>query len=337
MTTLRAGIVGMGPMGFRHLEAYGKLDHVHVVAVCDLRPEIKGKLDAGTSFYIDYNDMFEKEDLDVINVVTTGPYHAQIVIAAAKAGVPRILCEKPMATNVADAQEMVNVCKENNVRLAINHLTREFGPMKKFKQLLAQGVIGELRHLHFVMGGGRIGSIGTHFFDLMRFLTDSDADWVIGSIDESYQGDHKGRKIYDPGGYGIIHFSNGARATLDLGEDIGTPEQLLLSGSVGRALINYNDGTWKILARSQEDKEKRLGQYDLPLYEVPFTVEEEMDMVALTSRMISNLCSEEQLICSGEDGLAAIEIALAFHLSHQMGNGKVLIPYNNKEFTVDIT
>lgn len=335
MNKFRVGIIGMGPMGFKHLESYSGLDGFEIVAICDINPNIKEKVDV--NFYLDYREMIEKEDLDVVSVVTTGPFHAEIVVECAKKKIPYILCEKPIATSIVDAEKMIQTCEENGVRLAVN-LTRARGYSTSIKlaKLLKEGIIGEIRHIHCVDGGGRLGAVGIHHFDLMRMYSGSEAEWVLGFIDENYSGDHKGRNIFDPGGYGFVKFKNGVRSTLELCEDIGCPEFIVITGSVGRVIIRNEDNYYKILSRSDEDKNKRLGEYDLPLYEVPFE-SEEFDVVNATRKIIKNLCSDEDLISSGRDGLAALEIALAFHLSEKNGNYKVKFPIDNKEFSVDIT
>jgi len=337
MGLLRAAIIGMGPMGFRHLEAYSQLENVKVVAVADLQESVKALLPKTITFYTNYSDLFKQENIDIVSVVTTGPHHAPIVISAAKQGVKMILCEKPMATSILEAQEMIEICKKNAVSLAINHVFREYETYKRLKCLLAEGIIGEIRHIHCVDGGGRLGCSGTHFFDTMRMFTGSDFAWVIGFIDKNYCGDHKGRKVYDPGGYGMMAFNNGIRATLELSDDIGTPEIIIISGSVGRIIIDKNRNTYQIFTRSKEDKQKRLGEYDLPLYEIPFDPGSEFDVIDATKKTISKLCDGQRPACQGKDGLAAIEVALAFHISQRDDNRKVMLPLKEKDYNVQIT
>jgi UDP-N-acetylglucosamine 3-dehydrogenase len=336
MNNFKVGIIGMGPMGFRHLESYSGLDGFEVVCVCDSREEIKEKV-PGVKFYNNYKEMIEKENFDVVSVVTNGPSHAEIVVSCAEKKIPHILCEKPMATSVLDAKKMIKACEENNVRFAINHTrARGYPTSIKLAKLLKEGIIGDVRHIHCVDGGGRLGAVGIHHFDLMRMYSGSEADWVVGFLDENYKGDHKSRDVFDPGAYGIVHFKNGARGTLELCEDIGCPEFIVITGSVGRVIIRNEDNYCKILVRSNEDKKKKLGEYDLPLYEFPFE-SKEFDIIESTKYLIKNLCSSEEIISSAKDGLAALEIALAFHISDKNGNKKIGLPYEDENFNVDMT
>lgn len=337
MEIKKAAIIGMGPMGFRHLKAYSRLDNVKVTSVCDLNPEIQNKIPDDINYYTNYKELLDKEKPDIVSVVTTGPYHAMIVIDCAENGAKRILCEKPMATNIKDAEEMIAICQKNGTQLAINHVFREYDTYKKLVEMLKGGSIGEIRHIHCVDGGGRLGCTGTHFFDNMRMFSGSEADWVIGSLDKNYQGDHKGRRIYDPGGYGIIKFKNGVRATIELCEDIGCPELMVITGSVGRIIIDKNNNEYKISARNDKDKKKKLGEYDLPLHKISFDPGKEFDVLEATKETIRKLCHDLEVNCTAENGKASLEIALAFHISEKENNKKIFLSFKEKDFNVDIT
>jgi len=118
----RAAVIGLGRHGMRHLQAYASLDNVEVVAVCDVRTE---NVDAAVAEfraargYVDWRQLFSNERLDVISVVTNGPTHAPITIAAAEAGVGHVSCEKPFATSVADGLRMIDVCHNRGTRLSV--------------------------------------------------------------------------------------------------------------------------------------------------------------------------------------------------------------------------
>lgn len=337
-----AAIIGLGAMGKRHLEAYQGVHGLQVTAVCDVYlPFLDAIRQQHPSIrtYTSYEELLAKEKLDLLSVVTLGPTHADIVAKAAAAGVPRILCEKTMATSSADADRMIEACKKHGVRLAVNHSQRWYSSSKNLKAFIKTGVIGPLTHLHFSVGGGRIGCSGTHFFDAARFFTDSDAAWAAGWVDERYAGDHKKRDLYDPGGFGMFMMKNGVRVTFDLSEDLGLPERCWITGSVGRIMINDTKEDWTVEARLPEDREKRLGQYDLPVVPVPTPQQEPMDMVRLVRAVAAELLGNGTVSCTGEDGKASMEMALAIHLSHQRGNQKVMLPFQgeDKNFTVNIT
>src|SRR3989344_2709085 len=111
-----------------HAGIYNYLrDKVRLVAGCDIREDrlnlFKEKCGV-TRLYKDYKEMLKKEQIDILSVSTHAPEHKEIVIEAAKSGVKAIFCEKPISISLRDAEEMIRVCKENNVILCIDHTRR---------------------------------------------------------------------------------------------------------------------------------------------------------------------------------------------------------------------
>ena len=77
--------------------------------------------------YSSYEEMLQREELDIVSVCTHAPLHAPVTLAAAEAGVKAVFCEKAIATSLAEADAMVAACDERNVKLVINH-TRRWDP-----------------------------------------------------------------------------------------------------------------------------------------------------------------------------------------------------------------
>ena len=122
-----AAIIGVGAMGLRHLIAYKNIPEINIVAVCDINQESLNKVkkeNPKINIYTNFKNMLEKEKIDIVSVATLGPTHAEIVIELANNKIPYIFCEKPMATSVKDAEQMIQVCKTNNSKIAINHVKR---------------------------------------------------------------------------------------------------------------------------------------------------------------------------------------------------------------------
>lgn len=138
---MKVGIIGCGGIASSHVQAYQTLKNVKVVALCDLNLEkaknLATKLKIGKTFR-DYWDMFEKEDLDLVDICTPVTTHARIVCDAAKA-IPAILVEKPMALNVPECNEMIKEVKKHGSRLCIGH-NQIFSPhIQKAKSLMDSG------------------------------------------------------------------------------------------------------------------------------------------------------------------------------------------------------
>jgi len=333
----RIGIIGLGAMGERHCQAVQNINGAQLAAVCDLRKEkveeIKEKYSA-LNAYTNWEDMIKNEKLDLIIIATNGPTHAPITIASAKAGISRIFCEKPISTSVLAAQEMINVCNENNVRLAVNHLRRWVPSYVKLKKLLDEGVIGEIRHATFEMAGGQLASIGGHFFDLIRFLTGKEPNTILGFIDKTGTPNPRGSQYSDPGGYGLLWMENNIKVFFDLSEDYGVPFYLELMGSVGRVVIDEKAVKWEISARKKEDRDQPFTRRP-PLEGIPFEGER-IDMIVGCQIAIEELLSGKDISCTGEDGLKSLMMVAGVHCSHEKQNSVIRFPlgeeFNKKEF-----
>ena len=129
---------------------------------------------------------FLKSDIDAVFVASSNIHHYEQVIKAAKAG-KNILCEKPLAITSQQAEEMVKVCKESNVLLAVNYVHRFHPLVLKAKELIVDQRLGKLVSIdvHFnidfppdnnfrfkkdLSGGGALRDIGTHMIDLLRYF-----------------------------------------------------------------------------------------------------------------------------------------------------------------------
>jgi predicted dehydrogenase len=202
MKRLKAGVIGTG-MGRLHMEGYSKDPRVEIFAICDInRKEAEefAKKHKAKYVFTDYKKMLDMEEIDLVSIATPNYLHAPMSIAALKRG-KHVLCEKPMATTLKDAQAMVEVAKEAKKRLMI-HMVMRFYPtsytMRKFIDadllgkvyyaksswlrrrgvpaidLLSTGIMG--RGDWFVQrkksGGGSLMDIGVHMSDL--------AWWMIG-------------------------------------------------------------------------------------------------------------------------------------------------------------
>jgi len=140
----------------------------------------------GVQNSFDNYDEFLSSDISAVFISSSNAHHYEHVIRAAKAG-KNILCEKPIALTSSQAQEMVKVCKENNVLFAVNYVHRYHPLVIKAKELLVDQKLGKLVSVdvHFnidyppdtnfrfkkdLSGGGALRDIGTHTIDLLRFF-----------------------------------------------------------------------------------------------------------------------------------------------------------------------
>jgi predicted dehydrogenase len=231
---------------------------------------------------------------------------------------------------------MIDTCRERNIKLSINHGRRWSPAHLQLRKLLREGIIGDIRGITCSLGGGRLGCNGSHMLDLMRMYAESEPRWVIGFIDQTGTPNPRGKGFKDPGGYGQIHFQNDVRCYLDMSEDLGIPVRFEIIGSMGRVTVDEDMNRWDIIARSREDRQAPLTNYGLPLKPYPFDSYPLIDSVAQTKEAIKELCEDKSPGCSGEDGKAALEMVMAFHVSHKQGNVKVDIPLKGEHLSYEL-
>jgi predicted dehydrogenase len=321
------------------LKAYENLaDVAEVAAVCDTRMDfVQSALDQfkGARGYTDWREMLDQESLDVLSVVTNGPTHAPITLAAAERGVRRILCEKPMATSVADARRMIQACEERGVRLSIAHARRWVLGYRQLREVFKEGVIGKLCHFSFILGGGLFAGNGTHTMDLARYLSGSNPVSVTAYVDPTGTPNPRGPQFQDPGAFAVYWFENGMRLVIDMYEDLGVTAPMEIIGSIGRVTIDEPVARWEILAREGEERTAPLSQYWLPLGPVPFEPAT-LDMIEMLSEGLRELLGEGPLSCTGEDGLASLEMVIGAHVSSRAGHVPVKLPLSEEHHALDI-
>jgi len=140
----------------------------------------------GVQEYYNNFDDFLKSNIDAVYISSANSDHYHQVIKAAKAR-KHIHCEKPLAINSGEAEEMVRTCKENNVFLSVNYVYRYHPLIIKAKEIIDNGMIGKIvsintnfnvdfapndnfRFKFAKSGGGALRDLGTHMIDLMRFF-----------------------------------------------------------------------------------------------------------------------------------------------------------------------
>jgi len=208
----RVGIIGCGGIAHAHARGYETLEGVEIAAIADPIPEAMNEFGDKhhiTKRYADARKMLDEEELDIVSVCTWHKLHAPMTIAACTRKPKAVLCEKPMATNLMECDDMMIAARRNNVKLAIGHQRRFNAAWNEGKRLIADGAIGEVR-LVFCNGTNQgILNDATHSIDFMRYLLgDPGTLWVMGNIQrktDRYERDVRIEECAE----GVICFENG--------------------------------------------------------------------------------------------------------------------------------
>jgi predicted dehydrogenase len=147
---MRVGLIGCGNIGLKaHLRTYQSLPDLEVVALADVTParlEL-GRAAAGLApddCYTDYHDLLCRDDIDFVDVTTPPQTHPEVVIAAAQAG-KHVLCEKPIATTLHDAEQMIQATHRAGVKFGMVHNYLYTPENVIVKETIARGVIGRVQ------------------------------------------------------------------------------------------------------------------------------------------------------------------------------------------------
>jgi len=192
--SLRVAIVGAGYWSEEcHVPGLRLAKEAEVVALVGRRKELaleQAKRLKIPNVYQDYREMLEVEKPEAITISTSNNNHKEIALEAMQRGV-HVFCEKPLALNAREALDMVNGALESNV---VNHVGFTFRFLQstiKARELISQGLIGNIFHARLwaendnglflrpllwrdckdLAGSGQIGDMGSHLFDLYRYLT----------------------------------------------------------------------------------------------------------------------------------------------------------------------
>ena len=201
MKKINVGLVGAGFMAKAHSIAYAGMPMFFwpapAVPVRKALVDINGDAakEAAEKFGFenwgtDWHDLINDPEIDVIDICTPNNVHAEIAIAAAKAG-KHILCEKPLSLTTEQAKEMYHAAKEAGIITMVAFNYRRTPAVQLAKKYIEEGAIGEIldfrgtylqdwsadpdsplswRFRKSVCGSGALGDIGTHVVDMLRFL-----------------------------------------------------------------------------------------------------------------------------------------------------------------------
>ena len=145
--TVSFAIVGCGRILKKHIEAIRDNSKAKLVAVCDIIPEkaMKAGEESGVPWYESYDEMLDKHpEADVVSILTPSGYHSAHVIDIARKYKKHIVCEKPMALKLEDADTMIKACDANGVKLFVVKQNRYNLPVQVLRKKIESGGFGKM-------------------------------------------------------------------------------------------------------------------------------------------------------------------------------------------------
>ncbi|WP_057937391.1 Gfo/Idh/MocA family protein [Algoriphagus resistens] len=255
MRKLKIGIIGTGAITGKHADAIAEIENAELVALCSSSPErAKAAQEKfGIDTYADVSAFLTHPELDIVCICTASGHHLEAGLLAAKAG-KHLLIEKPIEINLNRADQLIEVCEENSVKLGVIFQNRFSADYLKLKVAVKEGRFGKLlmgnAHVNWYRapeyygnspwkgtlegdGGGAFMNQGIHTFDLLLDVM-GDVKSVFAKVKTALHS-IEGEDL----GVAIVTFGNKALGNITASTALypGLPERLEIFGKNGSAVL----------------------------------------------------------------------------------------------------
>ena len=332
-------LIGCGRVAPNHMVA-AKANGLHIVAVCDLDPNQARKLLSeheveSARIYTDYQEMLNKEKLDLVAIATWSGEHAKIALEAIRHG-GHVMVEKPIALSIEEARLLIEEAKAHGVKLCTNHQNRFNPAIRAIRQAIDKGKLGRLlygtAHVRWFRGlsyyaqsswrgtwaqdGGALMNQCIHDADLLRWMMGDEIEEVFAYTDNLIHPYIEAEDL----GMAVIRFKNGSYGIFEGTADIypdGLEETLHIFGETGTVKaggmsVNRLEA-WNVQGEEDqlpllqkecdEDPENVYGYGHTPLYQ----------------DMLEAIQQDRAPLVDGEAGMRALELILAIYQSAAEG------------------
>ncbi|MFO7895994.1 MAG: Gfo/Idh/MocA family oxidoreductase [Candidatus Cloacimonadales bacterium] len=229
---IKFGLIGCGRISQKHFEAIAEIDGAKIISCADLKAEraqAASEKYKTESYYQNYQEMLEKEDLDAVLICTPSGLHPEMGIAAAQHKI-NVITEKPMGIDLVSADKLVKACDDNQVELFVVKQNRLNPSIQLLKKAIDKGRFGRIFSANATVrwtrpqayydmakwrgtwefDGGAFMNQASHYMDLIQ--------WLMGPIESvmSFTATLNHTIEAEDMGSGIIRFRNGALGTVEV-------------------------------------------------------------------------------------------------------------------------
>lgn len=355
----RVALVGCGGMGRSHLRSLKQLPEFEISAICDINPDSLKKTSEEykiQALYQDAERMYDEIQPDIVTVATQTRGHKTPTVSALSRGIS-VLCEKPIAIDLVEADEMVAAAEKSGAKLAINQQNHVNAGIRKGQAMVKEGIIGEIimvrgRNKCGRKSGNEFMEMGTHVTDMMMCFGGI-PKWCAGTIYNERRlaevGDIMEAKKMSPsdrdsglvmGSQAIAHygFRNGCFGEIQFlgykpgmnnnyGVDVlGEKGQLAYRGTGG-----LRENLW-YLPRPMEGTPSQYSDWKL----VDFSdVKVEDPILTMYRELAMAIETDSQPPGNGEEGRWAFEMIMGIYQSHREGGRRVELPLADRRHSLE--
>lgn len=329
------GVIGCGRIAPKHTESIIAIPDAELVAVCDIIPERAEDFARRYKAepYLDYRELLQRDDIDIVTIATPSGSHAEIGIDAARAG-KHVMVEKPMAMTLKDADRLIAACREEGVKLGVIHQNRFNKAVKTLRAALEAGRFGKLTHGQATIrwnrndeyykqaswrgtrlqDGGVLMNQSIHNIDLLQWML-GPAESVFGYTTTAL----RPIEMEDVAG-AVIRFKNGAIGLIEAATTIypkNIEETLNIFGETGSVIIGgiavNRIEVWEFPDSEEEKQRIFAAQENDPPTVYGFGHRE------IIEDMIKAVKNDGVPAVPGEEGRKALEIILAIYKCQETG------------------
>jgi len=339
------GIIGIGGIGRIHAELFKHIPKANLVAIVDID---KRKIEEASSSlkvkgYSDHISMLKNEDIDAVYIATPPYTHLHLVRDIAKAG-KHILCEKPLAHTLEDAEEIIKIVKSNKIKMMVGFQKRFNIILMEAKKIVDNGIIGRINFIRMSerislktfektsnwlynrsMGGGVIIEASVHAWDLIRWITNQEIKEVFAKGKTIIVNNEK----FDESFGAIASFKDDTIALVDytfsLPKNSPLDSKLEIIGESGMIYIDLLNQS--IMVNSEVGID--IGGAKIKGLTYPDVLQHSIYGGAHRRKVeyfIECILNDIDPIPNGEDGLKALKIAFAIIESIEKGEKIILDP-----------
>ena len=338
---MKYALIGCGRISPNHIVA-AQNNNLEIVAICDVIEQnmhdkvIKFKLSDNVHCYTDYIEMLEKEKPELVAIATESGKHAEIALNCMRKGHANLIIEKPIALSLSDADEIIRVSRELNLKVCACHQNRFNKSIQKIREAIEMERFGKLLHgtAHirwardyeyysrakwrgtWAQDGGALMNQCIHNIDLLRWMMGDEIDCVVGMTDRLKHDYIEAEDL----GIALIKFKNGAYGIIEGTTNVypkNLEETLFIFGEKGTVkaggtsvnvieewrFSDMLDDPEDIKERFHENPPNVYGFGHSPLYE----------------NVIDSINNDRQPYVDAEAGKRALELVLAIYKSAAIG------------------
>jgi predicted dehydrogenase len=252
---------------------------------------------------------------DIVVISTTADSHCELTCAAIAGGAPYVLCEKPMATSLAECDRMIEAAKRRGTRLAVNHPMRFLELYSAPRAAMEAPEFGGMSSMTVVAGHMGMAMNATHIFEAFRLAARAEIAEVTAWFASGALPNPRGAQFEDRAGCVRAVTRSGKRLYLDASPDQGHGERYIYAGPYGQLFVDGISGEMRSSVRCANERSLPSTRYACAEV-VDSRALSATDAVAGARAVLSSLFASGDYP-TGEDGRAAIQSLVAAYVSDE--------------------